>query len=119
MPTEASSPKVLSDDEIELYLSGDRRQVDRLILTSLNRISTTLLEYTKRGDLIWDSVEDIGGLDGVKSRAEFIDSLIERNKRKAAAWEKVAQSSMVWAVIAIFAFFAQAAWQHIKEQIKQ
>lgn len=111
-------PKILSPDEIELYLSGDRRQVDRLILTSLNRISATLIDYTKREDGIWDSIDEIGGLMSIKTRADFVDSLITRNEKRAAAWGKIAQSSAVWALLAVLGFLAQAIWQHIKEQIK-
>ena len=111
-------PKVLSSDEIELYLSGDRRHVDRLILTSLNRISSTLIDHTKREDGIWDAIDEIGGLVGVRTRAEFIDSLIERNKSRAAAWSKIAQSSSTWALVAVLAFLAQAVWSHIKALIK-
>ena len=111
-------PKVLSSDEIELYLSGDRRQVDRLILTSLNHISSTLIEHTKREDGIWDAIDEIGGLEGVKTKSDFVDSLIERNKSRAAAWSKIAQSSATWALLALLAFLAQSVWTQIKAQIK-
>lgn len=118
MTADEGLPKVLSGDEIELYLSGDRRQVDRLILTSLNRISTTLIDHTRREDGIWDAIDEIGGLVCVRTRAEFIDSLIERNKSRAAAWSKIAQSSSTWALVAVLVFLAQAVWSHIKAQIK-
>ena len=118
MTADDGLPKVLSGDEIELYLSGDRRQVDRLILTSLNRISATLIDHTKRDDRMWDSIDEIGGLMSIKTRADFVDSLITRNEKRAAAWGKIAQSSAVWALLAVLAFLAQATWQHIKEQIK-
>ena len=118
MTADDGLPKVLSSDEIELYLSGDRRQVDRLILTSLNRISTTLIDHTTREDGIWNAIDEIGGLVGVRTRAEFIDSLIERNKSRAAAWSKIAQSSSTWALVAVLVFLAQAVWSHIKAQIK-
>ena len=36
--TEESKPRILSEEEIELYLRGDRREIDRLILLSINRI---------------------------------------------------------------------------------
>lgn len=111
-------PKVLSSDEIELYLSGDRRQVDRLILTSLNRISTTLIDHTKRDDGLWDAIDEIGGLEGVKTKSDFVDSLIERNKSRAAAWSKIAQSSATWALLALLVFLAQSVWTQIKAQIK-
>lgn len=111
-------PKILSHDEIELYLCGDRRQVDRLILTSLNRISSTLIDHTHREDGIWDALEEIGGLESIKTRADFIDSLIKKNQKRAEAWGKIAQSSTAWALIAVLGFLASAVWQHIKEQIK-
>ena len=111
-------PKVLSSDEIELYLSGDRRQVDHLILTSLNHISTTLIDHKKREDGIWDALDEIGGLVGVRTRAEFIDSLIDRNKSRSVAWSKIAQSSVTWALLALLVFLAQSVWTQIKAQIK-
>lgn len=111
-------PKVLSSYEIDLYLSGDRRQVDRLILTSLNRISTTLIDHTKRDDGLWDAIDEIGGLEGVKTKSDFVDSLIERNKSRAAAWSKIAQSSATWALLALLMFLAQSVWTQIKAQIK-
>lgn len=118
MTADDDLPKVLSSDEIELYLSGDRRQVDRLILSSLNRISSTLIEHTKREDGIWDAIDEIGGLEGVKTKSDFVDSLIERNKSCAAAWSKIAQSSATWALLALLTFLAQAVWTQIKAQIK-
>ena len=118
MTSEPDYPKVLSTDEIELYLSGDRRQVDRLILTSLNRISATLTAHTHREDGIWDSIDSIGGLAAIKTRADFIDSLIEKNSKRAAAWGKIAQPSVTWALVAVLGFLAQAVWQQIKSQIK-
>ena len=118
MTHEDNAPKVFSPDEIEMFLARDRRQVDRLILTSLNRISVMLIDHTKREDGIWDSIDEIGGLVSIKKRADFIDSLIARNEKRAAAWGKIAQSSAVWALVAVMGFLAQAVWQHIKGQIK-
>ena len=119
MTSEPDYPKVLSTDEMDLYISGDRRQVDRLILTSLNRISSALIEHIKREDGVWNSIDDIGGLGGVKVRADFVDSLIRRNNRRAAAWDKIAQSSAVWALMAVLGFVALAVWQHIKDQLRR
>ena len=118
MTEKEGMPKVLSSDEIELYLSGDRLQVDRLILSSLNRISSTLIEHTKREDGIWNAIDEIGGLEGVKTKSDFVDSLIERNKSRAAAWSKIAQSSATWALLALLVVLAQSVWTQIKAQIK-
>ena len=111
-------PKVLSSDEIELYLSGDRRQVDSLILTSLNRISATLIDHTAREKGIWYTVSEVGGLEKIKSRSDFVDSLIAKNNRRAEAWGKIAQSTTAWALIAVLAFFVQSVWHHVKAQLK-
>ena len=118
MTADDGLPKVLSSAEIELYLSGDRLQVDRLILSSLNRISSTLIEHTKREDGIWNAIDEIGGLEGVKTKSDFVDSLIDRNKSRAAAWSKIAQSSATWALLALLMFLAQSVWTQIKAQIK-
>ncbi len=77
-----------------------------------------LIEHTKREDGIWDVIDEIGGLEGVKTKSDFVDSLIERNKSRAAAWSKIAQSSATWALLALLVFLAQSVWTQIKAQIK-
>ena len=41
-------PRVLSEEEIELYINGDRREVDRLILFGLNRLASVIIPHAQK-----------------------------------------------------------------------
>jgi len=106
---------VLSDEEIDLYLKGDRRDVDRLLLSNSNRLTALVLthmrsedERNSREDTLWES---LGGAEGVKTRAAFVNTLIERQKDRNDMMKKVSQSTVVWALLAFAAFLATAAWE--------
>ena len=110
-------PRVLSDEEIDLYLRGDRREIDRLILLSINRISATLIPHAERENRIADQLEAIGGMDGIAERARFVDTLIEKQKARNEALWKVAQSGVAWALPLMIGFLAVAVWNAIKQKI--
>ena len=110
---EAHKPKVFTDEEIEMFLSGDRRQIDRHILYSLNRIAAVLIPHVEGAKQLQQQVEEIGGFGAIETRAEFVDSLIKRNNRISVAMEKVSQSTITWALIAFLGFLASAVWHDI------
>ena len=110
-------PRVLSDEEIDLYLRGDRREIDRLILLSINRISATLIPHAERENRIADQLEAIGGMDRIAERARFVDTLIEKQKARNEALWKVAQSGVAWALPLMIGFLAVAVWNAIKQKI--
>ena len=97
-----------------MYLSGDRREVDRLILYSINRVTAVVIDHVRKEEERNDRIDGIGGFDAITTRAEFVDSLIKRNNRMSAMMEKVAASSISWAVIAFAGFLAFALWESIK-----
>lgn len=110
-------PRILSEQEIELYLRGDRREIDRLILLSINRIAATLIPHAERENRISEQLEAIGGMDGITERAKFVDELIERQKARNQALWKVAQSSVAWALPVLIGFVAMAIWNTIKQKM--
>lgn len=110
-------PRVLSDEEIELYLRGDRREIDRLILLSINRIAATLIPHAERENKIAEQLAAIGGMYGIAERARFVDALIERQKARNQALWKVAQSGIAWALPVLIGFVAMAIWNAIKQKI--
>lgn len=114
----AHAPKVFSDEEIEMFLAGDRRQIDRHMLYCLNRIAAVLIKHTEKEDAFHDSLAEIGGEDAIKARAEYVDSLIEKNNRWAEAFEKISQSTITWALIAFLGFLAMAVWHDIVAAIR-
>lgn len=114
----AHAPKVFSDEEIEMFLAGDRRQIDRHMLYCLNRIAEVLIKHTEKEDAFQDSLAEIGGEDAIKARAEYVDSLIEKNNRWAEAFEKISQSTITWALIAFLGFLAMAVWHDVVAAIR-
>ena len=116
-PTEESKPRILSEEEIELYLRGDRREIDRLILLSINRIAATLIPHAERENRVSAQLDAIGGMDGIAERARFVDAMIERQKARTQAMWKVAQSGVTWALPLLIGFVAMAIWNAIKQKI--
>ena len=115
-------PRILSDEEVEMYLKGDRREVDRLILYSLNRLAACIVPHAAKEDkrdAEYDRVlKDLGGLDMLLKRAAYVDTLIERRTAKTLMMTKVSQSSVTWALIAFFGFLATATWEAIVHAVK-
>ena len=116
-PSEESKPRILSEEEIELYLRGDRREIDRLILLSINRIAATLIPHAVRENKLSEQLEAIGGMEGIAERARFVDAMIERQKARNQAMWKVAQSGVAWALPILIGFVAMAVWNAIKQKV--
>lgn len=116
------APRVLSDEEVEMYLKGDRREVDRLILYSLNRLANCIVPHAaqeEKRDAKYDRIlEDLGGLDLMLKRARFVDASIAATEAKTSMMTKVATSSLTWALPLFLAFVAVAVWDAIVHAIK-
>lgn len=115
-------PHVLSDEEIEMYLRGDRREIDRLMLLSINRLTACILPHTVREDerdaeqaLL---MQRLGGVSAMEDRARFVDALIQKQSLKNQMMEKVSQSTLTWALIAFLGFLVAATWDSIVSAIK-
>ena len=111
-------PRILADDEIELYLNGDRREVDRLMLYSLNRLAAALLPHITNENDFKAQLEQLGGIKGIIARAAYVDSLIKKNTAKAMMMEKVSQGTVLWVVLAFLGFVAMSVWDSLIHAIK-
>jgi len=120
--TDTFEPRVLSDEEIEMYLKGDRREVDRLILFSLNRLAACVIPHAKREDeRVAESdrlIESLGGVEAMLKRAKYVDTLVRQSEAKSRMMEKVSQSSLTWVLIAFLGFLAMSTWEAIVTAIK-
>ena len=111
-------PRILADDEIELYLNGDRREVDRLMLYSLNRLAAALLPHIMSENDFKARLGQLGGIEGITARAAYVDSLIKKNAAKAMMMEKVSQGTVLWVVLAFLGFVALSVWDSLIHAIK-
>ena len=107
-----------SDEEIEFILDGDRRKVDRFMLNCMNEIKATLISHTEKDNVVLEAVERIGGLQGIKNRASYVDALIEKTNSRAAMMRKVSESTVTWALIAFLGFIFMATWHEIVAYVK-
>ena len=99
---------VLSEEEIDLYLQGDRCKIDKLLLTNSNRLTALVLSHMKhedernvKEDAIWNQ---IGGTEAVKLRAEFVDTLILAQQKRNVMMDKVTTSNVIWASVTFIGY---------------
>ena len=108
-----------SDEEIEIILDADRRQVDKFMLHCMNEIKATLVDHTERENIVLEAVESVGGLNMIKSRALYVDALIEKTTARTQMMKKVSESTVTWALIAFLSFLCVASWHEIVAYVKQ
>ena len=114
---EQFAPRILSEEEIDLYLKGDGREIDRLILYSINRVSAALIDHMQLENVRDAHLQQIGGFDSVIVRIKFIDSLIEKNNKHIRMMEKVESSGLIWAFLAFLGLIAVATWEYIRTKL--
>lgn len=111
-------PRILADDEIELYLNGDRREVDRLMLYSLNRLAAALIPHISSENEFKTRLEQLGGIEGITARAVYVDSLIKKNTAKAVMMEKVSQGTVLLGCASVLWVSSVVVWESIVHAIK-
>jgi len=107
-----------TDEEIEIILDGDRRKVDRFMLNCMNEIKRTLIDHTEKENIVLAAVETVGGIKGIKDRAEYVDALIKKANARTDMMNKVSQSTVTWALIAFIGFLGISTWHEIVNYVK-
>ena len=95
--------RVFSPEEVDLFLAGDRREIDKLILHGLNAIAKTLKPHMEMEEAL---LHELGGTEIIRLRSAWIDAQITKQKRRSEMMRKVAESALVWAAIAFLGFLA-------------
>jgi hypothetical protein len=103
--------KMFSDDEINMLLAGDRREVDKLLLHGINNLSASLIPMV-------EIITELGTPDAVRKRREWVESQIENQRVKNDMMRKVSESAVIWAVIGFIGFLAVSAYNYGIEVIK-
>lgn len=107
-----------SDEEIDIILDADRRQVDKFMLHCMNEIKATLVDHTERENVVLDAVESLGGLESMRSRASYVDALIEKTNARSAMMRKVSESAVTWALLGFLGFLCISTWHEIVAAVK-
>lgn len=113
---------LLSEEEIEFYLKGDRRDIDKLLLKSINRLTSIIVPHAvkedKREEAWAMAIERLGGLGKIEERAVYVDALLEKQKARTAAFRKISESTVLWALIIVLGFIAKALWDSALAAVK-
>ena len=113
---------LLSEEEIEFYLKGDRRDIDKLLLKSINRLTSIIVPHAvkedKREEAWVLTIDRLGGLEKIEERAAYVDALLEKQKARTAAFRKISESTVLWALIIVLGFIAKALWDSALAAVK-
>jgi hypothetical protein len=107
--------KSYSEEEIDAFLDGDRRVIDRLLLHGMNSLAVVLIAHAEREEEIFAGM---GSAETIKKRSEWIDSQIERTRVRTDMMNKVATSTTTWALIAFIGYLLHALWEYSVALIK-
>lgn len=104
---------VFSEEAIEAFLKGDRRDIDRLLLHGLNNLGVALIEHAEREEKVFAAMGDVGV---IKRRSDWIDCQIEnarmlneKTAKRIEMMDKVKSGTALWAVIAFLGYLSHIA----------
>ena len=109
------SLKSYSEEEIDAFLDGDRRVIDRLLLHGLNNLAVVLIAHAEREEEIFAGM---GSAETIKKRSDWIDSEIEKKRVRTDMMNKVATSTTAWALVLFLGCIAHALWEYTLTLIK-
>lgn len=104
--------RILTEEEIELYLAGDDKKVTKLILTYLNMIVIVLVRHVNKEDKVLDA---LGGEEKVMERRTWIEARMVRQDKIDKLITKVIEGSAVWAVLGILGILVYSLGLYIKD----
>ena len=107
--------KTYTPEEIELFLSGDRREVDRLLLHGLNTLTSFLVGHAHREEAVF---APMGSEEMVRARTQWIDAQIKKDETRCKMMQKIAESTAAWALPLLLGFIALATWDSIVAGLK-
>jgi hypothetical protein len=107
--------RIYSPEEVDLFLSGDRREVDRLLLQGLNGLSHVMIEHTRKEEEIFTGM---GDTETIRARRKWVDAQMAKQEKLNAMMDKVATSAVSWALIAFLGFLAYAIWDYTVEHAR-
>lgn len=102
--------KVYSPEEVDMLVHGEARDIDRILLHGVNNIAAVLIAHADHEEKI---LEVLGPVVEIKARVAWVDAQVRRQERRNAMMQKVAESSLAYALIAFLGFLAYAAWDSI------
>ena len=108
--------KIYTEEEIALFMRGDRREIDHLLLHGLNNLAIFLIEHADREEKVLSAM---GDAETTKARSEWIDTQIDSQRNRNGMMKKVAESSAAWALILFLGFIGNAIYEYGKNKLRE
>lgn len=107
-----------SEEAIDAFLQGDRRDIDKLLLHGLNNLGIALLEHAEMEEKVFAAMGDV---NIIRKRSDWIDSQIEKARitnekslKRIEMMEKVKAGTAMWAVVAFLGYLSSVAFEAFK-----
>lgn len=107
--------KIYTDDEIDVILSGDRRQVDRILIHGINGIAAIMISHIRDESEI---LHAIGDAESYRIRKEWIITQMDKERAKSAMMKRVSESAVTWALLLFLGFLAVSVANSAVEFVK-
>ena len=104
-----------TDEEIEMLLNGDKREVDKLLLHGISAIGAVLIPHIEKEDQIFEALGDI---PTIRTRSEWIEAQIERQKTSNAMMRKIAEAGLVMCVLGFIGFIGYSMMDFFVDTIR-
>lgn len=107
--------RIYTQEEIELFLAGERRDVDRLLLYGINDLVRVIIPHKAREDKFFEAA---GTRDEIRQRAAWVDAQIDKQKKRNEMMGKVATSALSWAAIAFLGWMLVSLYSAAVEAVQ-
>ena len=117
-----SDPHIYTEEEIDIFLKGDRMDVDKLVLTSISALAKTFITFRDlefRPHMIEENQmkDALGDPDDVARRRVWLDLQIKKEMDRAALRQKILEASLLRvipvALMVLLAIFATGLHEHL------
>lgn len=104
-----------TDEEIDILLNGDRREVDKLLLHGISAIGAVLVPHIEKEEAIFDALGDV---PTIHTRSRWIEAQITKQQRYNGLMQKIIDSSVLWVIPLVLAFVIYAVGDQIVDVIR-
>lgn len=102
--------KIYTEEEINVFLEGDRRTIDRLILHSLNNFAVIFMAHAQKEESIFEAM---GSDDEIRIRTKWIDAEIKKKQKLTEMMDKVITSVGAGVILAFLGFLVHASVSYL------
>lgn len=107
--------KVYSSEEVDMFLAGDRRDIDRLLLHGLNNLAIVLIAHANAEEKL---LTPLGTAKEIETRVAWVNAQIREQEVRTGMMRKVAESSLVMAVPAFLLFVLYAVRDSVVQWVQ-